>query len=458
MGGTILSDNWLASVKKRHWEIFSELNVLLRALDRFFNIENLPLSGEAVTSRNFFEEISAARDTILRIIGLMDLIIPERKKNAYWFQKFAHSKFLTDKKRDALREELYKQDRPEKSLFLLYDSIVNLKGIITDILRTEHISYLTYANIGEMVGRELRENLYFNPFQRDLDPEFDIIENREISQVVKGIREQEMRKCVSVVLLHLFRFLRYLRYADTSTRFGSLNPSLLIILLLRSEGAMFVMYLDTVSHKSKDEEVRMLMRAISYQFSMEAKRVFLQELKEIFRNRSPQYLKGKIENSHGILKNLAEQSVVQLVSFFNTDIKGSDIFDTFLTKREQSIRLREDILILDRFLALVENEGTPEKRMHVFDAMRNFMLYFQSFTFRLLRYDDYEEFVSFFQKVFALNREALKGKGFEKLNDKMRQFRIFIGTCLRQISDRAELADVSVDMKRVENSISQYLQ
>jgi hypothetical protein len=458
MAVTTLSDNWLASVKKRHWGIFSELNVLLRALDRFFNIENLPHSKEAVTGRNFFEEISAARDTILRIIGLMDMVIPESKKNAYWFQKFAHSKFLTDKKRDALREELYKQDRPEKSLFLLYDSLVNLKGIITDILRMEHIPYLTYANIGEMVGRELRENLHFNPFQKDLDPEFDIIENREISRIVKGIREQEMRKWVSAILLHLFRFLRYLRYADTSTRFGSLNPSLLIILLLRSEGAMFVMYLDTVSRKVEDEGVRMLMRSISYQFSMEAKRVFLQELKEIFKNRSPQYLKGKIENSHGILKNLAEQSVVQIVTFFNGNIKGSDIFETFLTKREQSIRLREDILILERFLTLVEKEGTPEKRMHVFDAMRNFMLYFQSFTFKLLRYDDYEEFTSFFQKLFALNREELKGKGFEKLKDKMRQFRVFIGTCLRQISDRTELADVPVDMKRVENSLRQYLQ
>jgi len=456
MAVTTPSDNWLASVKKRHWEIFSELNVLLRALDRFFNIENLPLSREDMTGRSFFEEISAARDTILRIIGLMDMIIPESKKNAYWFQKFAHSKFLTDKKRDVLREELYKQDRPEKSFFLLYDSVVNLKGVITDILRTDHISYLTYANIGEIVGRELRENLHFNPFQKDLDPEFDIIENREISRVVKGIREQKMRKYVSVILLHMFRFLRYLRYADTSTRFGSLYPSLLIILLLRSEGSMFVAYLDTVSRKSEDEEMRM-MRAISYQFTIEAKRVFLQELREIFKNRAPQYLKGKIENSHGILKNLTEQSVVQVVSFFDPDIRGSDIFDTFLTKREQSIRLREDILVLERFLALVQ-EGTPEKRLQVFDALRNFMLYFQSFTFKLLRYDDYEEFVSFFQKVFALNREELKGKGFEKLKDKMKQFRVFIGTCLRQVSDRAELADVAVDMTRVEGSISQYLQ
>jgi len=309
-----------------------------------------------------------------------------------------------------------------------------------------------------MVGRELRENLHFNPFRKDLDPEFDIIDNREVSRVVKAILTQEMRKCISVILLHLFRFLRYLKYADTSTRFGSHYPSLLVILLLRSESAMFVTYLDTVSRNGKDETIKMMIKAISYQFSMEAKRVFLQELREIFKSRAPQYLKGKIENSHGILKNLAEQSVVQLVSFFNPAIKGNDIFDTFLTKREQSIRLREDILILDRFLALMEKEGTLEKRLQGFDALRNFMLYFQSFTFKLLRYDDYEEFVSFFQKVFAVNGDELKGRGFEKLKDKVRQFRIFIGTCLRQISDRAELANATVDMKRVEESISQYLQ
>lgn len=85
------------------------------------------------------------------------------------------------------------------------------------------------------------------------------------------------------------------------------------------------------------------------------------------------------------------------------------------------------------------------------------MLYFQSFTFKLLRYDDYEEFVSFFNKVLAFDRNEINGKGLDKLLDKIRQFSVFIGTCLKQISDRAELADIPLDMKRVENSLNQYL-
>lgn len=453
-----LADSWVSLIKKKNRDAFSEFDVLLRAVDRFFNIENLPFSKDDVANRNFFDELSAVRDTVLRILGLLDVIIPESKKNVYWFQKFAHSKFLNDKNRDALREELYKQDVPEKSLFLLYDSLVNLKVIISDILKAEHISYLTFQNIGQLTGREMRENIFFNPFAKDLNRDFDVIENREVSMAVKGIGDRDIRKYSSMLFLYFFRFLRYLKYADTSSRFGSLSSSLLIILLLRSEFTIFLGYVDTAGRKVRDGDFRAFLRLISCQFSMESKRVFNQELREIFRNRSPQHLKGKIENSQGILRNLSEQCIVQLVQFFNPDIKGNEIFDTFITKLEQSLRLREDVLILNRFMSLMENEGPKEELTNIFDSMRNFMLYFQSFTFRLLRYDDYEEFVSFFDKVLTFNRDEVKGKDFKKMMDKIRQFRIFTETCLGQISGRAELNDMPVDMQRVENSMNQYLQ
>jgi hypothetical protein len=453
------ADTWITVTKKKNRDVFSELDVLLKALDRFFSLENLPISREDIANRNFFDELSAVRDIVLRIIGLLDLIIPEHKKNAYWFQKFAQAKFLTDRKRDALREDLYTQDTPEKSLFLLYDSFINLKGIITDILKAEHIPYLTFTNIGQIIGRELRENTYFNPFKQEIHPEFDAIENREVSVIVKNIKEKETRKYISTLFLHLFKFLRYLKYADTSSRFGSLNSSLLVILLLRSEFGLFTGYLETVGRKVPEKGLRQLIKSIAYQFSIEQKRVFLQELREVFKTRSPQYLKGKIENSQGILKNLSEQSIVQMVQFFNPEIKGNEIFDTFITRLEQSLRLREDVIILQRFLTLMLEDGRPEKDLyHVFDAMRNYMLYFQSFTFKLLRHDDYEEFDSFFHKVLLFSRDEVHKKGLDKLLGKIGQFGIFVETCLRQISNRAELATIPVDTTRVENSISQYLQ
>ena len=82
-------ERWVVNSKKKYKEIFSELDVLLKALDRFFYIENLPISKEDLTHRNFYDELTAVRDVIFRILGILEVVIPESKKNAYWFQKFA---------------------------------------------------------------------------------------------------------------------------------------------------------------------------------------------------------------------------------------------------------------------------------------------------------------------------------------------------------------------------------
>ncbi len=158
--------DWISVSKETRRELFSELDVLLRAVDRFFIIENLPSAKENLSESNFFDELSAVRDLILRTLSILEVIIPESKKNSYWFQKFAETKFLTDRNRDIFREELYKQDTPEKAIFLLYDSFVNLKGLVTDLLKSGDITYLSYMNIGQVLSKEIRENNYFNPFKK----------------------------------------------------------------------------------------------------------------------------------------------------------------------------------------------------------------------------------------------------------------------------------------------------
>ncbi len=81
------SDNWVALSKEKNGDAFSELDVLLRALDRFFDIENLPFSKREIASRNFFDELSTVRDVILGVLGLLEVVIPEGRRKIYWFQK-----------------------------------------------------------------------------------------------------------------------------------------------------------------------------------------------------------------------------------------------------------------------------------------------------------------------------------------------------------------------------------
>ncbi|NOX20985.1 MAG: hypothetical protein GXO99_06985, partial [Nitrospirae bacterium] len=156
---------WFKRVKQEEAKAFEELDVLLRALDRVFNPENLPLSTTDYTIKDFYPEMVIIRDGLLRVLNILEQLIPDSQKNMYWFQKYAEQTYLSDKKRDYLRTKLYKQDSPEKSLLLLYDSFINLKGIINDLLKTKKISYSGFKNFGDVVSKSIRENRYFNPFE-----------------------------------------------------------------------------------------------------------------------------------------------------------------------------------------------------------------------------------------------------------------------------------------------------
>jgi hypothetical protein len=451
-------EDWVSRSRQENKPLFSELDVLLRALDRYFTLENLTFS-ENIAGKNFSEELGTIRDTILRLLGVLEVVIPESKKNAYWFQKYTETKYLPVRKMDAFREDLYKQDSPEKGLCLLYDSFISMKGLITDLLRSGSISYLGFMNIGNLIRKEIRENIFFNPFRKELNQEFDMIGNVSISGIVKSLTAREEKKQISVIYIYLFRLLRILGFVEITTqRAVSLHSSLVVLILLRSEIATFRSSVEKATRKIKKRELQGLLQSLSYQFSIETKRVYLQELKDISRRKTSVQFRGKIENSHGILKNLVEYSIVQITQFYNPGIEGEEIFPSFMTRREQSLRLREDISSLLKFMTLLERKsGSPQDRLKVFESLKRYMLYFESFTSRLLRYDDYEEFVLFFDELNSMKEETVLGPGFHKIMEKVMHFKIFLETTVRHLGNRAELTGTDVDTDRVKNLISQYL-
>ena len=58
-------EDWVTRSKQENRPLFSELDILLRALDRYFNVENLTFS-ENIAGKNFYEELVTVRDTIMR--------------------------------------------------------------------------------------------------------------------------------------------------------------------------------------------------------------------------------------------------------------------------------------------------------------------------------------------------------------------------------------------------------
>jgi hypothetical protein len=449
--------DWVSDAKKTNGPLFSELDVLLRVLDRFFTIENLTTGNEDLTTKNFYEELTTVRDTILRLVAILEVVIPESRKNAYWFQKFAETKLLSARKRDEFRGTLYRQDTPEKGLSLLYDSFVNLKGVLSDLMRSGKISYVGFTNIGHIISKEIRGNVFFNPFARDINPEFDMIDNPKISDIVRTLEDGELKKNISLIFISLFRFLRFLRVVDVATqRAVPLNSSLAVLIMVRSEIPLFQGLVEMAAAAAGDSRLGATLNSLSYQFSVEARRVFQVELRDIHRRRSSVRLRGKIENCSGILQNLVEHSIMQLAQAFDPGATVEDIFPSFATRLQQSVRLREDLVALYRLLADLNAGAESPGRARLFESLTSYMVYFEDFTFRLLRYEDYEEFALFFKDITALKKETVESTEFHKAMDKIRHFRIFVETTLRHIENRSELSGTPVDMERVDGLIRQY--
>jgi len=449
------AENWAEESKRTHNALYSELDLMLRALDRFFNLEDIPPSSAHLTTKNFITELNAGKDAIIKVLSILERVIPAGRKNAYLFQKFAETKFLTSKKKNTYRHEMYKQDSPEKSLYRLYGSFLNLTSIINDLRKNKFIEYMGFKSLGQIISKEIRENTYFNPFRRQLDPELDHIGHPAISDIVRSIPDRDAKKVVSVTFLFLFRFLRHLEYIKYSTlKLSELHPSLLIITLLNSENEVFRSYLKKSVGNLLDQKLGKSLEMLSYQVTMESKRVYQQELNDIFEYGSLPQLRGKIENSHGILKNLLEHTIINLAQHWRPDIKGETIFKAFVTKTEQSVKLRENIYVLSRVLMLLEEStDDPIESVKMLRSLKICMEYFEKTTFKLLRYDDYEEFQAFFVEALAYE---MNGE-FKKFLMKCQYFIVFLDTTLRHIENRAELKDIPLEVDRSEDVVRQFL-
>jgi len=453
--------SWLDESRSLYRELFIELDAILKAIDRFFNTENLPIENQNLPTKNFHNELVVIRDAILRTLSILEVVIPESRKNAFWFRKFAETRFLSDHKRDYIMGSGEEPDDPESCIFMLYDSFINFKSIITDLVKSKKVGYISFVNMGDLIRREMRDNRHFNPFRTRINPEFDTIENNTITDIVKGIKDRKLKRSISMSFIFLFRLLRYLNCIDITTKRNiSISCGLLILTLVRSEIRQLIKFFERELGKEHFSGVREIFQPLTFQFSIELKRVYHQELRNVLEMKTIRNLRGRIENSHGILKNLIEQSIVQIAEHFDPSIKGENIFITFITKLGQSMKLREDLYILHKMLTMFEeNISVDTKRATIFDSLRNYMLYLESFTFKLLRYDDYEEFSRFFNDFLSEARNgSLSGADAKKLTDRVHNFRIFLETTLNQINNRTELQGRPIDTEKTNQLLRQYLQ
>src|SRR5438093_8622169 len=430
-------DQVVASGKTR--ELF-ELEMWLRAFERFFRIKNQPLSereSKHLALRNWSEELRLVDNVARRAVQLCTAILTEDQVNLTRFDKYVEGYLKKDDTVDPYVEKLLRQASPEAGLTLLRDALEDLHVLLTDLVRLSRIPYATFTSVGRILYREIRRStLLALLIDRKFKPIHDRITNPAVGAIIRGIHDGGARRQAAKIFLELFRLLHYLEFADPErVAEDELKNTILVFALITSEARLLLAYIERRVLKTVDPENRLheIYDSFVYSLPFEMKKVISTELVDISVARQPDIVRARVENSHGILKDCFQQSLVQLAQVFDPMVQGRDIFEDFTAKFEQSVELREQLGRLVHFVREFQTKRDDTTAAEMKEAISRFY----DTDMKYLMYRDWSGFELFFIEI-------LKCPSLSALLQISHRFETFLSTLHREVQKRSILQNTGL--------------
>ena len=415
-------------------ELF-ELEMWLRSFERFFRIGGKPLSERetrALAARNWSEELRLVDNALLRVVQLCSSILSEEQVDLARFDRYVESNLSTEEGLDPYIEKLIRHTLPETALTLLRESFEDLHLLLLDLVKLSRLPYSTFNSVGKIVYREVRRSdLLALLIDKKFKPVHDRMGNRAVRAIIRGIPDAVERRQAAKVFLELFRLLHYLEYTDPQRLAEEqLRETILPFALVVSETRLLLSYIERRVMKGKDAGLPLyqVYDSFVYCVPLELKKVVNTELTDISVTRQAENVRTRVENSHGILKDCYQQSIVQLAQVFDPEVDGARIFPDFSARRDQSVALREGLVHVVRAL----HEFQEQKDAPAANRMKDCISAFYDYNIKYLMYRDWSGFELFYIEI-------LKCGSLQGLQQIAHRFETFLVTLLREVQKRSLL-------------------
>jgi hypothetical protein len=416
-------------------ELF-ELELWLRSFERFFRTGNQPLSEREVRAlglRSWSEELRLVDHAIMRVVHLSTSILSDEEADLTRFDRYIETSLARDEGLDPYIRKLVRLTTPEAALTLLRESFEDLHLLLLDLVQLARLPYATFHAVGKMLYREVRRSdLVAMIIDKKFKPVHDRIRNPAIRELIRDIPDQTDRRQAAKVFLELFRLLHYLEFTDPDRLSEeSFRDTLLPFALITSETRFLLSYIDrrVLKGRNSEEALSQVYDSFVYCVPLELKKVLNTELTDISVTRQAENVRTRVENSHGILKDCFQQSIVQLAQAFVPEIDGARIFPDFMAKREQSLHLRDGLARVARTVQDFQQTKDPATA----ERMKAEISDFYDHNIKYLMYRDWSGFELFYIEI-------LKCGSLSGLTQIAHRFETFLVTLLREVQKRSILA------------------
>lgn len=412
-----------------------ELGMWLKAIESYFELEGKALFRSEkynISYRNFVEEMQIRDYVLLRITRLAVNIIGSDEWNLIKFYEYVDNILLKREKPKVISK--YDDSEYHKIIQELFERLANIRLMIKDFIMNSRIRYDAYCSVGKIIDHEISSFPFLQELKGfEFNQVLDKVENSKIARIVKQIDDKLVRKQQARVFLELFRLLNYLRYIDPGEE--DIRQVKMSLPLFAQFYAEMQLLFDYINESVKSMSSHLISYAeVLNKFIIssrgELKKVFNHELLDIVNKKNEIEVRKKVLDSSRILQNQVERSIVRFGQFFDRSLKGSDIFEHFLTRREETLKLRRILLEIMKNL----DSFMVDKDKLSFKMFSRQMREFKDNYIKYLRYEDWEEFDNYIKRFTnAKNQSELL-----KTSD---DFNKYLTKLFQQIGQRSVLSD-----------------
>lgn len=491
-------DAWFAGLSwERKEETLFELEMLLKGLVCFANPRNHPGAPRKtpVVALDFREELSIARLTLHRVVTLCRQLLGTRDR-AYVFQRYLETLLPDDPARARLQRDAAVQESPEESLLHLRHSLTLIGELMDGLLRLERVPYRLFHVALAMVQREISRNQFFNPLiALEFRPEFDRIRSVEVLDLIQLVDNDVAHRVVALAFLSCFRLLRYTQLI----RAAAMDPQqvsrvYVLLSLLRSDARAIIGYLrgragtvladgferELLKVAAKDigprfdqlaqeaqwlAALRGVLEAIAASLRVEVRGVF--ELKVPSAQTVPPAaeLARSVHVAMDGLRDVLQTAIARIAQTIRSEIDVAKLFDDANVRRTVSERLRRDLWMFAQVLRafVARARATPDvpdqwSSYTSFQFVREFLGYFRSMGYQLLRASDYPDFDRFLAAIEGLQEaDFLEPARVISAVNECERFQHYLMETFERISQRAELQGVPFDKRAAAETLRLYL-
>jgi hypothetical protein len=440
-------------------EILFELEMLLRGVDRFFNLRNLFGDAPPAPDRDWREELKAARDAIHRAAHLSRRLIAQPHEQALLFRSFVEGSLADDRARARLGAELREQRTPEESLFLLRTGLIAQQNILDHLLRLESAPQGLFMDVGRALQHELFVSRYFcPPTPLEFRAEYDRVGSVRLLEALRSQADDKKRKAFALALLASFRSLRSLRYMPAPPVPHS-RRVLIILALVRSELHALVGYLE-------NDLPRLLATPEGVGNAAAAGREASQRIRDVL-DQVPPLLgqpltdRSQLDFQRDKLVEATKQAIGAIARALDPSLGTRALFEDEHARLELSERLRRDLWVFRELCrATAEMLDRPDADADRAQPLRVYAVEFRDVGYQLLRHSDRELFDRFLDLLegWAGRRGESSGVRIQRLRNDCRRFAEILDRALELVGKRQELQRNPIDEPSYRQALAEAMQ